>query len=119
MLSEKEFINELREMTADWYMFGWAMGMSTIVLNIIQGGGLERYMKEMLEEWLKTGSATWEKLQEALRFIGNIQLASTLTDYKLDQQQRKQLQYCYPCMCTGLCFLIVLMTGLRWRVQLF
>ena len=94
MLSEKEFINDLREMTADWYMFGWAMGMSTIVLNIIQGkGGLERYMKEMLEEWLKTGSATWEKLQEALRSIGNIQLVSTLTDYKLDQQQRKQLQY--------------------------
>ena len=105
MLSEKEFIKELREMTADWYMFGCAMGIRTTDLDIIEyPGGLEQYMKEMLAEWLKTGSATWEKLQEALESIGNKKLASILTVNKLDQQQRKQLQYCYPCMCTGLCF---------------
>ena len=92
MLSEKEFIKELREMTADWYMFGCAMGMSTTDLDIIEHKGeLERYMKKMLGEWLKTGSATWEKLQEALRSIGNKRLAIKLTVNKLDQQQRKQL----------------------------
>ena len=88
MLSEREFITALREMTAEWYMFGCAMEMSTTDLDIIEDkGGLERYMKDMLGEWLKTGSATWEKLQEALRSVGNKRLASELKDHKLKDQQ--------------------------------
>ena len=95
MLSEKEFIKELREMTAEWYLFGCAMVMSIADLDIIEDkGGMEQHMEEMLREWLKTGSATWEKLQEALRSIGNKRLASELTSNKEEQQQRKQLQYC-------------------------
>ena len=71
-------------MTADWYMFGCAMEMNTTDLNIIQNqGGLQLYMKNMLEEWLNTGSATWEKLQEALRSVGNKRLASELENHKL------------------------------------
>ena len=93
MLSEKEFIKVLSEMTAEWYMFGCAMRMSTTDLDIIEDKiGMERHMKKMLEEWLKTGSATWEKLQEALGYIGNKQLADELTAIKEEQQQCKQLQ---------------------------
>ena len=90
MLSEREFITALREMTAEWYMFGCAMEMSTTDLDIIEDkGGLERYMKDMLAEWLKTGSATWEKLQEALRSVGNKRLASELEKHRLKDQQKR------------------------------
>ena len=90
MLSEKEFIKALREMVADWYMFGCAMRMSTTDLDIIEDkGGLERYMKEMLGEWLRTGSATWEKLQEALRSISNKRLADELEKHRLKDQQER------------------------------
>ena len=109
MLSEKEFIEVLKVMTYDWYKFGHAMGMSTTDLDIIKARSeVEQYMQEMLQKWLETGSATWEKLQEALRDIGSKglagELASELAANKVEQQQRKQLQYCYPCMCTGVCF---------------
>ena len=90
MLSYKELIKALREMTADWYMFGCAMEMSTTDLDIIQSqGGLQLYMKNMLGEWLKTGSATWEKLQEALRSVGNKRLAGELEEHRLKDQQKR------------------------------
>ena len=95
MLSEEEFIKALREMSADWYMFGSAMEMSTTDLNEIQNqGGLQLYMKNMLEEWLKTDSATWEKLQEALRSVGNKRLAGELEEHRLkDQQERLTIKH--------------------------
>ena len=95
MLSETEFIIALREMTAGWYMFGSAMGMSTTELKIIENKGtLEQYMTVMLEEWLNTGSATWEKLQEALRFVGNKRLVGELEEYRLkDQQERLTIKH--------------------------
>ena len=80
----------LREMTADWYMFGCAMKISTTDLKIIENKGtMERYMEDMLEEWLNTGSATWEKLQEALRYVGNRRLAGELEELKLKDQQKR------------------------------
>ena len=90
MLSYEEFIKALREMTPDWYMFGCAMEMSTTDLDIIQNqGGLQLYMKNMLAEWLKTGPATWEKLQEALRSVGNRRLAGELEKHRLKDQQKR------------------------------
>ena len=77
-------------MTADWYMFGSAMKISTTDLKIIANKGtMEQYMKEMLEEWLNTCSATWEKLQKALRSVGNNQLAGKLEEYRLKDQQKR------------------------------
>ena len=90
MLSEKDLIKVLKEMTAKWYMFGCAMGISMANLDIIEDkGGMERYMTEMLGEWLNTGSATWEKLQEALRSVGNKRLASELGKHILKDQQER------------------------------
>ena len=84
----------LKEMTAGWYMFGCAMKISTTDLDIIENKGtMERYMKDMLEEWLKTGSATWEKLQEALRSVGNKRLAGELEKHKLKNQQKRLIVY--------------------------
>lgn len=90
MLSEPEFIEVLKEMTAEWYMFGSAMNVSLPELDIIEDrDGMKRYMTDMLRVWLKTGLATWEKLQEAIRSVSNNRLADKLEDDKLKDQQKR------------------------------
>ena len=43
-------------------------------------------MKAMLQEWLRSGEATWEVLQNALIQVGDRRLANDLEEYKRKQQ---------------------------------
>ena len=63
-----EFKKALDVMAHKWYLLGGALRIPTDILNRIEEckGGLDRYRKDVLEEWLNTGAATWEKLQTAL-----------------------------------------------------
>ena len=86
-LSLIDFKNELDVMESPWYLFGCALGIETKVLDRIEyRDDLGRYMTAMLDRWLKTGEATWEKLQETLIKIGNQRLAQGLEGHKTGQQ---------------------------------
>ena len=78
-------------MIPKWYLFGWALGVSTTDMDIIKEGegNSEVYMISMLEEWKKNhqDSYTWETLQEALRVIGNNRLAKELEEHRLKDKQ--------------------------------
>ena len=76
------FTYELREMTSKWYPFGAALGISTTDLDIIEDEkGSRRYMINMLQEWMDNNEeVTWEELLEALRQIGNRELAEKLEE---------------------------------------
>ena len=83
------FTSELREMIPRWYTFGAALRLSITDLDIIEDEkGSRRYMINMLKEWMDNNQeATWEKLQEALRQIGNRRLAAKLEEHKLKDKQ--------------------------------
>ena len=46
----------------------------------------------MLGEWLNTGNATWEQLQQALISVGNKKLAMDIEKYKKEDMTKKQQQ---------------------------
>ena len=88
-----EFIQELDEMAASWYLFGSALKIPVKVLNEIQNkGGMRSFMMAMLGEWLNTGNATWEQLQQALINVGNKKLAMDIEKYKKEDMTKKQQQ---------------------------
>lgn len=74
-----ELVNALDEMTAEWYMFGLALGVDPKDLDIIKcSDGMDRYMLAMLQLWLNKGSATWKELIDAVTFVGNNSLAEKI-----------------------------------------
>ena len=83
-------------MAHKWYLFGGALRIPLSILHQIEEcrGGLDRYRKDVLEEWLNTGEATWEKLQTTLIEVGNRALANELEEHKRkdSQQQKSQPQ---------------------------
>ena len=82
-----DFIRELNEMRANWHFLGLALKIKLVDLEEIEEKDERgRYMKAMLQEWLRTGNATWEVLQEALIRIGNRRLAQDLEVHKRPQQ---------------------------------
>ena len=88
-----EFIQELDELAASWYLFGSALKIPVKVLNEIEDkGGMRRFMMAMLGEWLNTGNATWEQLQQALVNVGNKKLAMDIEKYKKEDMTKKQQQ---------------------------
>ena len=70
-LKEADFINTLEEMLPQWYALVQALKISQINLAAIEEKE-ERdryimvYMKAMLQEWLRTGNATWEMIYRAV-----------------------------------------------------
>ena len=96
-LSLNDFKTALDDMVADWYIFGTALGIELKILDRMQYRyDPDRYMIAMLEMWLSTKEATWEKLQIALKQIGKERLAHKLEEYK-EGQSACSITFNYTC----------------------
>ena len=78
-----KFIEELDKMASEWFQLGTNLGISVENLRRIESrGGLNLFMINMMEMWLKTGEATWEQLEHALTVVDNKKLAKKVEELK-------------------------------------
>ena len=69
-------IKELKEVV-DWYMFGVALAIPVSQLNAIQSSnpqhGVERWLVNMLDYWLKSNTdASWKKSSKLFKIQNNM-----------------------------------------------